>query len=255
MLIPKLRSPIVLVHGLLGYDRICVGGRTLLCYFANIPELLRKFDNRVLVAQLTPTGGVRQRAEELKSFLDREAPAEPVHIIAHSMGGLDSRYMISKLGMAERVLTLTTLGTPHRGSPFANWVVRRFGRVFKPVLEGLGLPYQAFYDLTTARCREFNEEVADAPGVRYFSVVGRHDGGWHSPHWRLPYSVVRAAEGANDGIVSVTSATYGESCETWEGDHLSLINRLNPVALSRGLCQERSADYGGLVRRLADEGF
>jgi len=36
-----------------------------------------------------------------------------VHLFAHSMGGLDARHMITHLGMANRVRTLTTIGTPH----------------------------------------------------------------------------------------------------------------------------------------------
>ena len=44
-----------------------------------------------------------------------------VVIIAHSMGGLDARYMISRLGMDDRVTALVTITTPHRGSPYADW--------------------------------------------------------------------------------------------------------------------------------------
>ena len=44
------------------------------------------------------------------------------------MAGLDARYMISKLGMADKVATLVTIGTPHRGSYFADWGVKVLGR-------------------------------------------------------------------------------------------------------------------------------
>ena len=37
------------------------------------------------------------------------------------MGGLDARYMIGQLGMADRVAALLTVTTPHRGSPYADW--------------------------------------------------------------------------------------------------------------------------------------
>ena len=131
------------------------------------------------------------------------------------MGGLDARYMISKLGMAERVLTLTTVGTPHRGTSFADWGINRLARLLAPILEAIGIPHQAFYDLTTTRCGAFNEQVKDDLRVRYFSVAGRHEGGWHSPEWQLSHPIVTLAEGPNDGIVSVASATYGERCEIW----------------------------------------
>jgi triacylglycerol lipase len=255
MVVPPLRSPIVLVHGLLGFDRLRVCGWTLAHYFPGIPEFLAGAGNRVLLARLSPTGGVADRAAQLKGFLDREAPGEPVHVFGHSMGGLDARYMISRLGMAARVLTLTTLGTPHRGSSFADWGLYRFGRVLKPVLDFLYVPHHAFYDLTTSRCRAFNEAVPDAPGVRYFSVAGRLEGGWCNPRWQLSRPIVTRAEGPNDGIVSVASAAYGESTEVWDGDHLSLVNWLSPLPQLQGGCRDRRANYGALLRRLADEGF
>ena len=113
MIIPKLKAPIVLVPGLFGVNHIRVGGMTLFEYFAGIPELLSRAGNRVLSPALNPVGGVAERAQQLKEFIDREAGGDDVHILAHSMGGLDARYMISRLDMSKRVISLTTLGTPH----------------------------------------------------------------------------------------------------------------------------------------------
>src|SRR5262245_33216623 len=132
--VPRLRAPIVLVHGLMGFDAVRVAGIRLGSYFPNVDDALRAAGNRVFTARLSPTAGVAQRAAELRDFLHRDVPAGPIHIVAHSMGGLDARYMTSRLGMKDRVLTLTTLGTPHRGSPFADWGVRHLRRLVKPVL-------------------------------------------------------------------------------------------------------------------------
>ena len=123
------------------------------------------------------------------------------------------------------------------------------------MFNAIGIPYQAFYDLTTTRCRDFNAETPNAPGIRYFSIAGLHRGGWHSPEWRLSHAIVTRVEGDNDGIVSVASATFGESCEIWDGDHVSLINWRNPLAQYWGECHERTPQYTALVQRLADEGF
>jgi triacylglycerol lipase len=73
MNIPKLRAPIVLVHGLFGYDRIRVGGMTVVSYFPGIPELLQTAGNRVWVPFLSPCAGVAQRAGQLKAYLDAVA--------------------------------------------------------------------------------------------------------------------------------------------------------------------------------------
>jgi triacylglycerol lipase len=254
MTVPKLGAPIVLVHGLLGITRVEVGKWRLASYFPGIPEMLRASGNRVLVPQLSLTAGVAERAAQLKDFLDREAPGEAIHLIAHSMGGLDSRYLISRLGLA-RVLTLTTIATPHRGTAFADWGVRRLERIVTPILDWFGIPQQAFHDLTTARCREFNEQVPDTANVRYFSVAGRHEGTWWSPEWVLPHQIVLEAEGPNDGVVSVASANYGEGIEVWQGDHLSLVNMSNSINRALGPRPDRLPDYAALVRRLADEGY
>jgi triacylglycerol lipase len=249
--VPKLRTPVVLVHGLFGFGRYKVAGCTVANYFPGIAEALEAAGNRVFVPSMSPTGGTMQRAGQLKEFMLAHVPNEPVHLIAHSLGGLDSRYMISKLGMADRVLTLTTLGTPHRGTSFADWGIRRLGRIAQPVLEFIGMPTQAFYDLTTTRCAAFNEQVPDAPSVRYFSVAGQHHGDIRNPEWLLSHRIVTRAEGSNDGIVAVESARYGEQLDVWEGDHLSLVNQLHPLTRAT----DPTPRYAKLMGRLADLGY
>jgi triacylglycerol lipase len=254
MIIPRLRSPIILVHGLCGFDNIQLGNWRLAEYFAGIPQALQKVGNRVLTPRLSPTRGIADRAAQLKRFLNREVGSEPVHLIAHSMGGLDARYMVSRLDMGKRVLTLTTLGTPHRGTAFADWGVRHLARLVKPVLHLMGIPTRAFYDLTTNACRAFNRQVPDHPRVRYLSVCGNYEGAVWRPEWRLPYNIVFQSEGPNDGVVSVTSATYGEHLETWPGDHLSMVNwpgLLWPTWRD----DQGTALIGRIVQRLADEGY
>lgn len=255
MAIPKLRAPIVLVPGLVGLDHLRLGRWTVFSYFARLPQALAASGNRVLVPRMTFAGGIVQRATELKAFLHAHVPGEPVHILGHSMAGLDSRYMISHLDMASRVLSLTTIGTPHRGTTFADWGTDRLTRVVRPMLDMLDLPHQGFLDVTTSNCRRFNEQVPDAPTVRYFSVAGKHDADWRSLEWQLSHRIVHRHEGPNDGVVSVASATYGESCEVWDADHLALVNWPTVFARLSGRWRDRTSHYAGLIRRLADEGF
>ncbi len=247
MTMPR-QAPIVLVHGLLGFDRICLGRLELKRYFPGIEERLEGIGHRVRVARLSRTCGVHVRALELRRFICREFPGEPVHVFAHSMGGLDARYMISRLGMDERVLSLTTIGTPHRGSSFADWGVRLMGWCLRPLLRLLNVSADAFDDLTTQRCLRFNESVKDVPGVRYYSVAGQRERTALSPFWRLPWQIVYDREGPNDGVVSVHSARYGESCDVWEADHLNLVNW--PSRWARG--RDYSSEYLSMANRVAD---
>src|ERR1700733_14742810 len=99
-----VRAPIVLVHGLLGFDRISVGRVELKRYFPGIDERLEAAGHRVCTAKLSRTRGVAARAMELRRFILQRFPDERVHVFGHSMGGLDARYMISKLDMGNRVL-------------------------------------------------------------------------------------------------------------------------------------------------------
>jgi triacylglycerol lipase len=253
MTVPQIRSPIVLVHGLFGFDQVRMGPLVLIDYFNGIPPVLRAAGNRVLVPKLSPTASIASRAVQLKAFINREAPDEPVHLIGHSMGGLDCRYMITHLGMAPRILSLTTLGTPHRGSPFADWALARFARIFGTILDQLHIPRQAFDDLTVARCKKFNDETPDAPAVRYFSIGGYHPLHWSNPSWRLTAPLVARAEGPNDGIVSLSSSKWGESFEVWDADHMSLVNWPQPLKLGRK--HDRIIQYAELLGRLRDEGF
>lgn len=239
------QAPIVLVPGLLGFDRVCVGRFELRRYFRGIEEQLEGAGHAVHVARLRLTRGVADRALELRRFIRRKVHAQRVHLFAHSMGGLDARLMISKLDMADQVLSLTTIGTPHRGTSFADWGIHKASWCIKPILRSLQISPHAFHDLTTENCLRFNEEVIDAPGVRYLSVAGRRDLAAFGLLWRLPAHIVYEREGANDGVVSIQSANYGEHCDIWEADHLNLINW--PSRASAG--QDFSRNYLDLAKR------
>lgn len=241
------RAPIVLVHGLLGFDRVKVGPFKLLRYFPGIEDALTAAGHPVGVPNLAKTRGVSHRAEQLRQFILDEFPNDNVHVIAHSMGGLDARYMVSRLDMHERVLSLTTIGTPHRGSVFADWTLRKFGRTSKPLLNFIGVPTDAWDDLTTDFCARFNEQTPDVPGVRYYSVAGSCPRELLMPIWRPASELVAEMEGANDGVVSVQSAKHGDDCEVWDADHMNLVNRPNPRAPHWG---DRPSDYLRLIRRV-----
>ena len=54
MIVPKLRTPIILVHGVLGFDEVRFFRWTLARYFPGIVEALSAHGNRVLVAAPEP---------------------------------------------------------------------------------------------------------------------------------------------------------------------------------------------------------
>jgi triacylglycerol lipase len=228
---PQPMTPIVLHHGLFGYGHLRVGPVEL-SYFNGIERTVAGAGRRpVIVTHVHPTASIERRAAQLKrSILGQLHEAgcadERVVILAHSMGGLDARYMVSRLGMEDRVAAVVTVSTPHGGSPYADWCLRNLTRTgVMRVFEHVGLDVGAVKDLTCEAAARFAEEVPDVPGVGYYSVSAARD--WKRitplllPSWRVIYK----AEGENDGLVSVRSATYRRHLGTWEADHWHVINR------------------------------
>ena len=242
--IPVLKSPIVLVHGLFGFDRVQMGGWTLAHYFRSIPEMLRAAGNRVLLARLNPIGGIAERAAQLKTLIEAESPHEPVHLIGHSMGGLDCRHMISASRWPARVVADDSryAAPRQRLCRLGREAIRAVGlsrvRVLRPALSSLQRPYHA-------RCKVFNTETPNAPGVRYFSVAGRYQTDWLTPEWQLPAGIISRIEGPNDGLVSVASARWGEICDIWDSDHMNLVNWSHPLAATFRQSPDRTHEYAG----------
>jgi triacylglycerol lipase len=109
----KTKYPIVLVHGMVLKDF------KIYRAFRKIRDVLKHNNISVYVTTHDGIGTIENNALQIKKeiieILEKEN-VDKVNIIAHSKGGLDSRYMISKLNMDEHVASLTTLSTPHRGS-------------------------------------------------------------------------------------------------------------------------------------------
>lgn len=245
----RLRHPVVLAHGLLGFSRIAVGGARVASYFRGVGERLEAAGNRVVAPSVPPTGSIARRAEALAAAIRAEVPGERVHVIAHSMGGLDARHALTHLGLAKHVVSLTTLGTPHRGSPVADRLTDLANRA--QVLERLavlGLDVDASRDLRTDACAAFNERTPDVPGVRYASFAGRKPRSAAAVALRWSHRIVADAEGENDGLVSVRSAAWGSVHEVVAADHLDLVG-WTPVA--RGPWG-RPIDVNALWTRIVD---
>lgn len=242
---PKLDAPILLAHGMLGLAQALVKGLRLADYFRGIPDWMRAAGNEVLTPEVPGIGAITRRAEALKVALEQWT-SEPVHVIAHSQGGLDVRHMITHLGMSKRVRSLATIGTPHRGSPVADWGVAQAESkgVFR-LLTLSPMDTQAFLDLRTTECAAFNDATPDSPDVRYFSVAGDSSRANTLAPLRWCHDIVCEHEGANDGLVSVASAHWGEDCDVWPADHGAEIGWF------AGDTFDWRPAYARLLRRLA----
>jgi triacylglycerol lipase len=216
------RFPVVFCHGMLATSMLRRHIPEDPNYFAHLRTFLREHGVHALYPGVEPTGGVAGRAEELRDQIRRWTD-EPVNIVAHSMGGLDARFLISRLGFAPRVRSLTTIATPHQGTALADWFITNY-RNRVPLLRGLealGINVDGFRDCQPAVCRDFNAATPDAADVRYFCYAGAVTVDRVTPFLRRSWYYLTSLEGPNDGMVSLRSAQRGELLGTLAADHFA----------------------------------
>lgn len=214
----RTKYPLVMVHG--------VGFRDLkyFNYWGRIPKELTRYGATVYYGNQEALGTIAYNAEDIrKKILEvvRETGCEKVNIIAHSKGGLDSRYAITKLGMHKYVATLTTVSTPHHGCRFVDKAVRLPEGLYRLVAKYFDRTFQRFGDknpdfytathqFSTEESKKFNEAVPDCPEVCYQSYASVMRDCLSDPLLWLPYCFIKPLEGDNDGLVSIESAKWGE---------------------------------------------
>lgn len=245
------KYPLVLAHGLFGFAELKLAGSYLppIHYWHGIKDALTAHGTEVITASVPPSGSIEERAAQLRRNILATSKGRPVNIIAHSMGGLDARYMISRSRQKRTALererhependvnvrALVTVATPHHGSAYADYVFDRIGPERLPWVYGVwqrttGLGTGAFSQLTRNYMKEeFNPKTPDDPDVQYFSYGAalKKKPPLLSP-FRGSYNVLLKEEGPNDGLVSVESAKWGQYKGTLEGvSHLDLINWTN----------------------------
>ncbi|RYP26570.1 hypothetical protein DL767_007968 [Monosporascus sp. MG133] len=200
------KHPVVLAHGLLGFAELRIAGEWLpaVHYWRGIRDALTANGVEVITTTVPPSGSIEMRAERLAQNIAKDARGKNVNIIAHSMGGLDARYMISHLQPKNiAVHSLVTVASPHRGSAFADYVFDHIGPDFFPSIykfvEGIGMDTGAFQQLTRHyMAEEFNPRTPDDPNVRYFSYGAVMDVPPLLSPFRQSHGIITKAEGAND---------------------------------------------------------
>ena len=239
------RLPIVLAHGIARFDILLqllrdrfhfpeteLGDRFQ--YFKGIKSHLESHGFQVFHPNEEFAGPVDRRAEQLRDRVNEilaGTGAEKVHIIAHSMGGLDARHMIVDKGMADKVATLVTIGTPHLGTILADHVIDHGGFVLKEGLRPV-LNLDGFDDLRTGVCEEFNrraEHQEATNGVDYRTFSGTED---REMVFRLlvpSWDFIHEHAGKNDGLVPVTSQAWQSELVANDGRRKSVEQKDFPV--------------------------
>jgi len=232
-----LKYPVVLVHGIVAVDR----GLGYNIFWGRIPDVLREHGVKVFFGHTDSWGNYESNAEILKTTIEtvlQETNSEKVNIIAHSKGGIDSRYLIWKYDFGDKIASLTTISTPHRGAEIADLIYKQniihtdiaqkalviFGELYGDTNPDL---YNVNYYLTTGKMKEFNETVVMDPGVYFQSLYTTIDNKFNDLMVVSGYLYLMAVVGENDGVVSEYSARWGN----------------NPRKIASGLSHADIIDY------------
>jgi hypothetical protein len=134
-----MRHHVYLSPGMFGFGRL--GSYN---YFAHVErELTARFAaaGHELVAHVLdelPTASIRRRSTRLAEVVAHTSGTrEPIHLLGHSTGGLDARLVASpstraidaaSLAWLPRLRSVTTMNTPHYGTPLASFFTTSNGQ-------------------------------------------------------------------------------------------------------------------------------
>lgn len=274
----KTKYPIFMVHGMGFKDSKLVG------YWGRIPEELKKRGAEVYFGNQDSHASIESNAETIKqSLLDviKETGAEKVNIIAHSKGGLEARYMISSMGMADKVASLSTMSTPHNGSATVDKLLRLSsivpGFVFRAVFKSIDLwarfmgdkkpdTLRAVQQFTTEEARQFNRQNPNADGIYYQSFAFVMKNAFADMFMFWTYLLVKICEKEkSDGLLTPISVIWTNFKGVYTGAGRRGISHCDEVDMRRHRLSKKqggentvsdiTAFYINVVKKLKEMGY
>lgn len=234
----KTQYPVVLVHGLVGFDSIVVD------YFYGVKNTLAKVGSTdVYSPTLSAVNNSEVRGEQLLAYLEELQAitgASKFNLIGHSQGGIDSRYVAAV--RPDLVASVTSIGSPHFGSKTADFVKNspfegltlQIGEAIGSMIAFLGGNAGMAQDAMGA-LESLNSEGAAAFNAKYPQGLRQGSckttplvnvGTWYWPNFEWDYSV-------NDGDHQVNGVKY----YSWGGTYNFVTNSniLDPGDAAMGI--------------------
>lgn len=263
----KTKYPILLVHGIFFRDFENFN------YWGRIPDELIKNGATIYYGNHSSSLSVEDSAKELAARIKEivsKTKCEKVNVIAHSKGGLDTRYAIANLGMDKYVASLIMINTPNHGCIFADYLLNKapvglknkIANGYNMALKKLGDKEPDFIagvtDLTSTRVEELNKKMPASPKVyykSYGSILQKATGG------RFPLNLttdfVKHFDGKNDGLVSINSFPIYDDFTLIETPYDRGISHGDVIDLNRENIDGYDVRefYVKLINCLKDKGF
>ena len=254
--------PIILAHG------IVVKDVKFFKAFGRIEKVLKSQGYEVYTSHTDGFGTIENNAEQLKNQIHeilQKHGVDKVNIIAHSKGGLDSRYMIEKLGMENSVASLTTICSPHRGSKLATKLYSLPKWTLKFVAFWVNFWYKIFGD-KKPNSLEVLRQLKEIPQEQYEDAVlckSVYSQSYSAIMKRsrddfvmgIPLKIMQKVDKEQtDGLVSVESSKWGEykgNCLDESVSHSQIIDFM----AGKKKRQKVYEFYLSICQDLAERGF
>lgn len=263
----KDRIPVVFLHGLALNAKVYNGG---LNFSASLPEIspewsfppvrvdwfklgqtfplkeyFESFGRTLIVAERGFGQVITERAAAYRKSIEEQIPKGRFHIIGHSAGALDARYMVhADPEFAKRVVSITSMATPHHGSPLSgesmkflngeesvfsedSYRMRAFRFLFQRIAntpEKWEKFMETGREIVPERMVKFNQEVLNVDGVEYFSMGFKIDYPYQDytsqSHDEIE-GMLKLGIKESDGHCPTASMKWGTYLGTFPGEHLA----------------------------------
>lgn len=259
----KTKYPIVFAHGLTGFIRMGTESFGLDYWHQILPDLARNGAN-AWATRVSPFNSNEIRGEQLLQQVEdilAITGATKVNLIGHSQGALSIRYVGGII--PTNVASMTTVAGVNKGSPMADFILKTEGTgldlalasvvnfVSGAIVWAQGLNPDSFPHDSLASARSLSTSGAIAFNQRFPAGIPKTtcgEGAYNESGMRLysftgnsPFnnaldvsdyileaaSVIVGQEGANDGLVPVCSARFGQNIrDNYRWNHLDEVNQI-----------------------------
>ncbi|MGN1090830.1 MAG: esterase/lipase family protein [Huintestinicola sp.] len=266
-----LRYPVLLVHGMGFRDFKNIN------YWGRIPQKLSEHGAKIYYGHQDSNGSIEGNARQLEKSLKKalaDSGAQKVNIIAHSKGGLEARYLISSMGYADKVASLTTISTPHNGSVTVDRLVTPIRPLVKAGCKAADLwfrilgdespdTYSAVRSFETENAARFNRNNPDSDKVYYQSYAFAMKKPVSDMFMWWTWLVVNHFEGENDGLLSPAATKWTNFKGVHYGTAGRGISHCDEVDMRRSsFSKNKDGDisdiadfYGEIADNLKEMGF
>jgi len=195
----------------------------------------RSFLHRFQKAQMIYVSGMGRGSAEVMAQRARDfilshpifkETQKPIHIFGHSLGGLVARVLAHDPLLKQRVASVVTMGTPHRGTQAAlpqknqKWVTVSLQKLMNYNFEE---KVGAIVSTQPEEAQRLTEKYCDQSHIFYGSIITGRPLHQLSPIFKVIDRTYNHTREPSDGLIVETSQVWGQDLGYFDLEHLEQI--------------------------------